>query len=233
MVGFGKKKKKDKGESKASKTGSPKTDDIEEDEPKQKAVKKKKPIKKIIFVVLLVLIAIGASSYVVYTMYFNPSDPGAEKPVYRKIQSAHINLPEEMLRFSFDHFPNLYFAMITFNAEMDLIDKETARIDAIAQEYPDQKQIADKEKKTWTKAQAALQKTFLKIEKPVKETYVLFQVNKEMGQAKIEEKNTALVELAQTALTTVQELTQTIKSQGQVPQGLIKGSIYKLKKNFL
>jgi hypothetical protein len=231
MVGFGKKKKKEKDASKSSQTDSA-TDDIDAP-PKKKAVKKKRPIKKIIFVVLLVLIAIGASSYIVYTMYFSPSDPGAEKPIYNKIESKHINLPEEMIRFSFDHFPDLYFALITFNQEMNLIDKETARIDAIAQKYPDQKKIADKEKKIWIKAQSALQKTFLKIEKPVKETYVLFRVNKEMGQAKIEEKNTELVELARIALTTVQELTQTIKSKDEIPQGFIKGSIYKLKKKFL
>jgi hypothetical protein len=46
-------------------------------------------------------------------------------------------------------------------------------------------------------------------------------------------KNTKLGELAQTALTTVKELTQTINSKEQIPPGFIQGNIYKLKKKFI
>lgn len=184
-------------------------------------------------IALLVLIAVGVSSYIVYTLYFTPKDPTTQNATYEKVELKHINLPEEMLRFTFDYFPDLYAAMIIFNSEINLFDKEIARIDAIAQKYPDQKKIADKERKTWEKAKNTLQKTFLKIEKPVKATYVLFRVNKEQGLAQIEIKSKELTELAQSALTLAQELTQKLKSKEAVPKGFIKGNIYKLKKKFL
>ncbi|MCK5163101.1 MAG: hypothetical protein KAQ72_05265 [Desulfobacula sp.] len=239
MLGFGKKKKKDKEEAKASEKDLPKEQEKEEskdepdaqDTPEKK--KKKRFSKKLMVIVLLVLIAVGASSFIVYTLYFTPKDPKAQKEKYEKIELGHINLPEEMLRFSFNHFPDLYIAMITFDEQMNLFNSEIARIEDIAQKYPDQKKIADKEKKAWEKAKNALQKAFLKIEKPVKETYVLFRVNKEQGLTQIEAKNKELTELAQGALAPAQELTQNLKSNNKVPKGLIKGNIYKLKKKFL
>ncbi|RLC25747.1 MAG: hypothetical protein DRH93_00975 [Deltaproteobacteria bacterium] len=246
MLGFGKKKKKKakKDKAKASETDLPKAEekgkDTDEPDPqdasdkKAPAKKKKKRFsKKRLFIILLVLIAVGASSYIVYTLYFGSKDSTSQKAVYEKIELNHINLPEEMLKFSFDYFPDLYAAMITFNSEINLFNNEIARIDAIAQTYPDQKKIADKEKKIWEKSKKGLQKVFLKIEKPVKETYVLFRVNKEQGLFQIEAKNKVLTELAQSALTAARELTQKLKSNQNIPQGFIKGNIYKLKKKFL
>ena len=245
MLGFGKKKKKaKKDKAKASETDLPKAEekgkDTDEPDPqnasdkKAPAKKKKKRFsKKRLFIILLVLIAVGASSYIVYTLYFGSKDSTSQKAVYEKIELNHINLPEEMLKFSFYYFPDLYAAMITFNSEINLFDNEIARIDAIAQTYPDQKKIADKEKKIWEKSKKGLQKVFLKIEKPVKETYVLFRVNKEQGLFQIEAKNKELTELAQSALTAARELTQKLKSNENIPQGFIKGNIYKLKKKFL
>ncbi|MCD4719623.1 MAG: hypothetical protein K8S13_07140 [Desulfobacula sp.] len=237
MLGFGKKKKKDKEEAKASEKDLPeekkesKDAPDTQDEPEKK--KKKLPSKKLIFIALLILIAVGASSYIVYTLYFTPKDSNPQNATYKKLELKHINLPEEMLRFSFDYFPDLYVALILFNSEMTLFDKEIARIDAIAQKYPDQKKIADKEKKTWGKAKNTLQKAFLKIEKSVKTTYVLFRVNKEQGLTQIEAKSKELTELAQSALAPARELTQKLKSNKAIPKGFIKGNIDKLKKKFL
>ncbi|NOX33767.1 MAG: hypothetical protein GXP56_08505 [Deltaproteobacteria bacterium] len=240
MLGFGKKKKKqDKKEAKASKKDLAKKkkeskgkSDIQDASEKKKP-KKKKISKKLIFIFLLVLVAVGASSYIVHTLYFAPKTFGDKKAVYKKIQLKHTNLPEEMIRFSFDYFPDLYVAMISFNREMDLFDREIKRIDSIAKKYPDQKKIANKEKKTWEKAKNTLQKAFLKIEKPIKETYVLFRVNKAKGLAQIKSKQKELTELALTALVPAKEQTQKIKSNKVVPKGFIKGTIYRLKKKFL
>jgi len=247
MLGFGKKKigkkkKKDKEEAKASEKGLTEDQKKEEskndpdtpndsDEPEKK--KKKLPSKKLIIIILLVLIAVGASSYVVYNLYFTPKGPNSQNATYEKLELKHINLPEEMIRFTFDYFPDLYVALIIYNSEMNLFDQEITRIDTIAQKYPDQKKIADKEKKTWEKAKNTLQKAFLKIEKSIKATYVLFRVNKDQGLTQIEEKSKELTELAQSALTPAQELTQKLKLNKAVPKGLIKGTIYKLKKKFL
>ncbi|MCK5696315.1 MAG: hypothetical protein KAH62_06945 [Desulfobacula sp.] len=236
MLGFGKKKKKNKEEAEASKEDLSEEQEKEEnqdeldtpdesEEIKPEKKKKKLPSKKLIIIALLVLIAVGASSYVVYNLYFTAKDPNSQNATYKKVELKHINLPEEMLRFSFDYFPDLYVAMIIFNSEINLFDKEIARIDAIAQKYPNQKKIAEKERKTWEKAKNTLQKTFLKIEKPVKATYVLFRVNKEQGLSQIEAQSEELTALAQSALTLAQELTQKLKSNDAVPQGLLKGTI--------
>ena len=203
-------------------------------EEKKPEKKKRKPIpKKLIFVVFLILVALGASSFVIYRLYFAPKDPESLKTQYRKLELKHINLPEEMIRFCFDHFPDLYAAILTCNAEITLMDKEIARIDAIAKQYPEQGKIAEKEKAVLEKAKINLQKGFLKIEKPVKEIYVLFRVNPEQAMIQINEKNKELTELAGAALAPAQELTQKIPSEEAPPQGLIKGTLYKLKKKFL
>ncbi|MCP3873849.1 MAG: hypothetical protein GY699_11915 [Desulfobacteraceae bacterium] len=244
MFGFGKKKKKAEEKKKSSEEKMPDEKDKKEDEEKSNTSepseenppeKKKRKwfSKKLIFIIILVLIAIGASVFVVYTFYFAPKDPTDLITKYQRIELVHINLPEEMLEFSFDYFPDLYATMVTLNNEIELLNKEITRIEEIAQKYPDQKKIADKETKGLQKARKALQKVFLKIEKPVKEIYVLFQVNKELGQIQIEDKNKELTELAQTALTPAQELTQKFKSTEEIPKGFIKGTIYKLKKKFL
>jgi len=247
MLGFGKKKRKDKEEAKASEKGL--TEDQKKEESKNdpdtpnesgepekiKPEKKKRklPSKKLIIIAFLVLISVGASSYIVYTLYFTPKNSDSQNATYQKIELVHVNLPEEMLRFTFDYFPDLYTALIIFNSEINLFDQEIARIDAIAQKYPDQRKIADKEKKIWEKSKNTLQKSFLKIEKPVKATYVLFRVNKEQGLSQIKAQSKELTQLAQSALTPAQELTQKIKSRKVVPKGFIKGNIYKLKKKFL
>ncbi len=180
------------------------------------------------------LIAVAVSGFVVYKFWFS-AKPDAEdvKPVYTKLELTHVDLPEEMVKFSFDHFPQLYEALITFNREMELFEAEIARIDEIAAQYPDQKKIADKEKKIWVKTKETLKKSFIKIEKPVKETYVLFRVNQETGLLSIREKNKELTAAAQAALIPAQEMTQKLKQVETAPDGLIQGTIYKLKKKFL
>ncbi len=204
-----------------------------EGEKKPEKKKRKKLSKKLFFIVFLVLLALGASVFVVYKFYFAPKDPESLKTVYQKIELKHINLPEEMIRFCFDHFPDLYAAILDCNSEIGLIDKEIARIDEIAKKYPEQGKIAEKEKAVWEKTKINLQKSFLKIEKAVKEIYVLFRVNKEQAMVQINEKNKELTELAEAALAPARELTKTSLQEEAPPQGLFQGTLYKLKKKFL
>ncbi len=201
--------------------------------PEKKTKKRIQIPKKIILVAFLILTALGASSFVVYRLYFAPKDPESLKAVYQKTELKHINLPEEMIRFCFDHFPDLYAALLTCNSQIILMDQEIARIDGVAKKYPEQGKIAEKEKAVWEKAKINLEKGFLKIEKPVKEIYVLFRVNQEQAIIQINEKNKELTELAGAALAPAQELTQTIRPEETPPQGLIKGTLYTLKKKFL
>ncbi|MCP4721863.1 MAG: hypothetical protein GY860_20575, partial [Desulfobacteraceae bacterium] len=187
--------------------------------------------KKRIFILLLVLGVIGVSSFLAYTLFFKEKGP---ETIYNKIQLAHVKLPEEMLKFSFNHFPDLYFSLVNFNTEVILFDRELARIEAIAQKYPEQQKITDSEKKVLEKGKNTLKKAFLKLEKPIKEIYVLFQVNETQGLAQIKEKEKELTENAQTALKAAQEQIQKIKArEPQVPEGIFQGTLYKLKKKFL
>lgn len=235
MLGFGKKKDKDTKQNKSNtedtndkKTDEPDKSPKEESKPKIKA-KKKFPVKLILSVFFILCIGIGG--YFVYSSYFSAAND--LKPVYKPVQLEYIHLSEEILKFSFDYFPDLYLLMITANNEIDLMEKEISRIEMISKKYPDQIKISQKEKKIWEKTRDTLQKSFRKIEKPVKETYVLYQVNKPAGQAQIEAKASQLIEAANAALVPVQELTNRIKTTEVVPEGFVKGNIYKIKKKFL
>jgi flagellar basal body-associated protein FliL len=241
MLGFGKKKKKDadaaahppepakknaggKGKNQAQENA------VVEEAPLEK--KKKFITKKRIFIFLMVLIAIGASSFLVYTLYFTQKGP--DNRVYQKIALPHVKLPQEMLKFSFNHFPDLYAGLVDFNAEVSLFNREIQRIEAIAQKYPEQKKITDTEKKVLEKGKSTLLKEFSKLEKPIKETYVLFQVDEAQGRARIEEKKQELTDMAQNALEVAQAQTKKIKVHApQAPEGIFQRTLYKLKKKFL
>lgn len=250
MLEFLKKKKKDADETESSQKKSGKknkeamakekkdnpavTDAPTPDE--KKLTKKIKNLfsKKLIFIFILILFAFGAAAGVVYKLHFAPKDPETLKASYHKLELKNINLPEEMVKFCFENFPDLYAAILTCNNEIILMDKEIARIDEIAKKYPEQGKIAEKEKAVWEKTKINLQKGFLKIEKPVKEIYVLFNVNKEQAMIQINEKNKELTELAGAAIAPAQELTKKLIIEEETPpQGLIKGTLYKLKKKFL
>jgi len=227
--------KKDKGEKpKEEKPPEEKKDSPQEDAQAIGAKKKRKRLsKKLIFIFFLLLLSLGASSLVVYKFYFAPKDPESLKATYQKLELKHINLPEEMVRFCFDYLPDIYAAILSCNAQISLMDKEISRINDIAKKYPEQGKIAEKEIAVWDKTKINLQKGFLKIEKAVKEIYVLFRVNKEQAMIQINEKNKELTELAGAALAPAQELTKTSREEETPPQGLIQGTLYKLKKKFL
>ena len=158
MLGFGKKnekgkatdqrKKKNPGE---SNTGGP----------QKKRTWLPKKLIRLLLIVLVVLFVVGLSAYFVFNLYVNPAKTGTGKTKYTQIKLTHVNLPEEMLEFSFYQLPDLYIALVAYDNEMRLFDEEIARIDAIGQAYPDQKKIADKEKKTWERAQNTLRNAFL------------------------------------------------------------------------
>ncbi len=226
MLGFGKKKEKDRNKEKKEKSSK--------DLPEEKK-RKKLSIKKLIFIIFLVLIAVGASTsgFLIYNNSLTTNDPFDETAKYKKNDLEHINLPEEIVVFTFTYFRKVYISMIDFNKEINLLDNEILRIEAIEKNYPDQKKITDKQKKTWEKAKKTLEKTFIKIEKYIKNIYVLFSVNKDKGLLQIENKKSELAQLAQDALTSANEKTLILKQKDDIPTGFIKGNVYKLKKKFL
>jgi len=220
-------KNKKKGESKdpgvQGKTG---------DESKTAKPKKKSLLKKLI-IVLVVLGILGGGGFFAYTKFFSGSGTQAGRG-YQPVPLAHVTLPDEMLAFCFARMPELYDALVAFNGEMDLFEAEIARIDAVATKYPDQKRIADGQKKVWEKGMQALKKSFEKLEKPIRETFVLFQVNQAQGQEQIDQTAEQMIQDANDALEKSQELTAPLKKAlPKVPEGMVKGTLYKIKKMFL
>lgn len=249
MLGFGKKKKKEKADKKdkSGKDAAPeKKDPNASDKEKgrkdsEKGGKKPGLVKKItslftlkrLIVLFLLLAAVGASSYVVYNLYFKSDDPMAPDAKYKTAPLEHFHLPDEMMAFTFTHFRTLYYSMVDCNQEITLLDSEIDRIDAIAKKYPDQKKITDKQKKVWEKVKAGLEKTIVKIEKTIKQLYVLFSVNKEQGLLQIDEKKEDLSTLMQESLASANEKTQKLKKKETIPSGFVQGNFYKLKKMVL
>ena len=220
-------KKKKKGESKdpaaQSKTG---------DESKTAEPKKKFWLKKLI-ILLFILGILGGGGFFAYTKFFSNFDT-EDGRVYQPVSLTHVTLPDEMLAFCFDRMPELYDALVAFNGEMDLFEAEIARIDAVATKYPDQKKIVDSQKKVWNKGMQSLKKSFEKLEKPIRETFVLFQVNQTQGQEKIDQNVEQMIQAANEALEKSQKLTAPLKeAMPKVPEGMVKGTLYKLKKMFL
>jgi hypothetical protein len=72
------------------------------------------------------------------------------------------------------------------------------------------------------------------LEKPIKETFVLFQVNQTQGQEKIDQTTEQMLNDAKDALEKTRELTAPLKdAMPKAPEGMIKGTLYKIKKKFL
>lgn len=236
---FGKKKKKEDTAS-ADPVDGPmdqgdSTEDIDIDEnPSSEAAvgsKKKKKFftfKKILFI-LLFFLAVGTAGAVVYVIYFHKS---ASDQGYVTRELANITLPEEILHFSYDFMPEFYTSLITFNSEVILLEQEIERIAALAEQYPDQKKIAEKEIKIWEKEKAKLKKAYEKLEKKQEALYVLYRVNKDSGLQRIDEQKSELSKSAQDALTGSMALTARLKlmSTEEIPEGFVKGTLYKVKK---
>ena len=194
--------------------------------------KKKSSLKKLI-ILLFILGILGGGGFFAYTKFFSGSGTQGGRG-YQPVPLTHVTLPDEMLAFCFVRMPELYDALVAFNGEMDLFEAEIARIDAVATKYPDQKRIADGQKKVWNKGMQSLKKSFEKLEKPIRETFVLFQVNRAQGQEKIDQTAEQMIQDANEALEKSQELTAPLKeAMPKVPKGMVKGTLYKIKKMFL
>ena len=199
--------------------------EVKSDTPKKKSFF---TIKKLI-IIPVVIILIAGLSFFVYKMFFSSSDD--ELIVYKSITLKKIDLPEEMLKFSFDHINDLYFSFVTYDLRIHLLNIEINRINKIGESYPEQNKIAEKEKKDWIKAKEKVEKKFIKIQKEIRELYVLYKVNKKEGIQKIKEKNKDLLLQANEALETLEPYITIIETTKQkAPQGLINNTLHKIKK---
>ena len=188
-----------------------------------------KRLKKILLwgVVPSMLIAMMGAGY--YLFLANKD----KTPVYPKIAMEHVDLSDPILRFTFDHMPEVYKNLVIFNMELKILDEEIQRIESIADQFPAQKKIAIREQRGWKRAKSQLSRTFSKLVKKLKDIYVLYQVNEALGETQISQSKTELSTTALTALDPIREKTQLIKERRpKKPKGFVKQTIHSLKKLF-
>ncbi len=73
--------------------------------------KKKKGLKKWIFI-MLILGGMGGGGYFAYVKFFATPPEGTR--IYTSTPMAHVKLPQEMMAFSFEQFPDLYDALVIY-----------------------------------------------------------------------------------------------------------------------
>jgi len=249
MLGFGKKNKKQEEQEKdqtllepGRKPETPKADTQTDPtasgedagppprEKTKKLFRKFSPKRLMIFLVVPAIVA--AAAWVGYVWFF--TDQGEKTPEYTNIKMPHVSLPEEMRRFCFNQMPKLYEALAAYNNTITLFEHEIARITEIGRQYPEQKKIADAEKKVWERSKDTLIKAFSRIEDTVKQMYVLFQVNEQEGLAMIQERRNDLITSAQEALAPAMDQAGKITHPPtREPEGFIQELFYTLKKKFL
>ncbi len=226
---FGKKKKNTANNS----NGKAESDTAKKPEEKTDKVKKKKKkffsIKKLIILVVILGIFAGGVFFA-YKKFLTPHNSNTK--IYKPIKFKYISLPNEILEFTFNYLPGLYTSFMDFDHQTFVVDKEIARIKKIAQRYPLDKNIADKEMRIWVKARDKAVKSFKKIQNKTEAIYVLFQVNKKQGIEQINAEKQDIEASAKEGLIPLINLTKTIEVQHKekVPKGFIKGMIYKLRK---
>ncbi|MBU1169576.1 MAG: hypothetical protein KKD44_08435 [Proteobacteria bacterium] len=169
-----------------------------ETEPKEK---KKGSRKKVLLLVLLLLVLV-CGVVVVYILFFS------KKPAV--ITTSH--LPKEIIVFSFDELPGLYEKLLSLNEEIILTQKEIDRIETVATTYPDQRKIADTEKKSWTVNLAALNKCLTDFEKQMEMLYVSYQVNPETGKTLMDEKKDDLEKTVETVVNQSKTMTDKLRA---------------------
>jgi len=190
--------------------------------------------KKIIFA-CLILAAVGVSASVVYKIYFakkSSVEKIVEKRVYVKQTLPNIILAEEVIRFTYDFIPEVYDSLVLFNSQMILFENEIKRLTALGEQFPDQVKISEKERKSFEKEQTKLKQTYEKLEKKVEALYVSYRVNQETGIKQIEEQKKDIINSINDALAPALELTRRLKivPEEKIPEGFVKGTIYKIKK---
>ncbi len=193
--------------------------------------KKRSVLKKVLVLTIAATILAGAGFLVFYFFFYHPDTT----LVYPEKKMSHVSLPDEMLRFCFSNMPDVYHSLAEYDKDIQSFDQEIQRITAVGEKYPDQMRITDREKKVWEKSRAALEKSFAKIQKTIREYYVLYQANPLAGAQLVAEQKKELSSMAAGFLgqAKAQLLKLDTGEKETVPEGFFARQIYKIKKKFL
>ncbi len=207
--------------------------DVPSEDAKEAPPREKKPsvLKKLLLLTIAAAILAGAG-FLVFYFFFYDTDTTL---VYPDKKMPHVSLPDEMLRFCFANMPDVYESLTEYDKDIQAFDREIQRIVAVGQKYPDQMRITDREKKVWEKSRASLEKSFSKIQKSIREYYVLYQVNVQDGGRVIEEQKQELSRMAGEFLEQAGEQLMKLDTgeNESVPEGFFARQIYNVKKKFL
>lgn len=185
---------------------------------------------KKIAVTLLILLAVGGSAYTVYYFYFTDNDKAA---TYRQTVLANVDLPDEMLEFTFYQMPDLYGGLKTYNRYSSLINSEIERIREIGKQYPDRERIVSDRVEEWTDRKEEMDKVYGDIESEIKDLYVLFQVNREQGENRIIDTKEDLYANADKILNRMKPYVQKLsRRHDKKPGGLLSRITHKIKNLF-
>ncbi|MBF0201813.1 MAG: hypothetical protein HQK66_10985 [Desulfamplus sp.] len=220
-------KKKKKGSAKGQSPDTVETDVVE----KKKSGWKKFFNKKAILFIFLSHVAVSIAGFVVYKIYFQD---GTIEDIYVEKEMPNVDLPPEILKFSYVFLRVFYDSLVLFDNEVTLMEKEIERIADLGEQYPDQKNIADKEIRVWEKEKESLIKSYERLIKNLEAIFVSYRVNMDNGLELIEDQREDMVLRARDALTASMALTERLKliPVENVPGGFVKGNIYKIKKKF-
>lgn len=179
--------------------------------------------KSIVSILILILLlgGLGAGGFFGFKFYKEKTQGPSKESL------PHNKMNEALIRFTFDHLPSLYAKLDSINKEINLINSEIARLDALESSYPQQKSLIKAERVIWDKTQKSLLTVLQTFEKNIETLYVTFKLNEEKGKELISSKLPELESAAEEVLKTSRVETSRIKAQP--PQSILE----KLKAKFL
>ena len=117
-----------------------------------------------------------------------------------QLDLSKLQLKKDIITFTFRKVPSIYSGLVKLDSEIDLIDKELARLKEIEAEFPKQKNIIVTERSNWKKVKKNLRSSLSNLEKEVEKIYVTHLVNKNKGAELINKNMKPLVDTINKAL---------------------------------
>lgn len=148
----------------------------------------------LLVVMLLLMIGLGGGGFWIYQQKLQK----AQGPAKEDLPDVHLTL--EVIRFSFTTLPELYKKMAEIQRELNLIHMETARLDALFSEYPQQKKMIHDEKAVWEKTLKNLLAVLRRFETQIETIFVAYAINPEKGRELIDNSTPDLLTAATEAI---------------------------------
>jgi hypothetical protein len=117
-----------------------------------------------------------------------------------QVDLSKVQLRGDIVVFSYRVVPRIYSGLVKIDDELLLIDEELQRLKKIETDYPRQRGVVIAEKKNWISLRKDLVKALDKLKKEIEKIYVTYLVNKEKGEALIDQKSDAILAVINSSL---------------------------------